>query len=697
MRSAVAWLLAALLGCSGAWVLLNSETVEEWILQQSTSSVRDDHELLGLQPNERWLVAIVSFPDAGPGTDDVAFAKQLLDQSAIDYVQQLSGGQSLVEVHVHPEIVLAPEPLATYGGDANGRDSASNGVFSPPALARHVVEHIDGDVNWGEYDLNDDGRVDRFMVLHTSYGQEESAERTERIWSHFTHFEEPLDLSTGDQLGHYTMSSLKPGSSGVGTILHETMHQMGALELYAVENDQSYRAWKGVGDWDIMASGNWNGGGRWPALPTGATLELIGANQTQNIVLKWPSTTVAPCFGPTVPLAPLAEGGKVLKVPLSPQEAIYIELRNDSGFDSRLPGHGLLVTQLDQSVGNEAQNTVNINPERPYLKVIEADGGDELIRGINSGEGSDLFLNGTMFGAEGVEIRNHDGIRVDWTARVLLQNNTYHVNFRSEGCNPSFDFDLPDHGSTLLRDESIPIVTENAINCSSNLTSTDGRGVLISVELQELRFSSPGVANSEFSVVGTVTCDGRTVHVHHNVQLLNRIPTPQTYTDIISPTEEMTLRVQLPSRGSGTQRLEVHLDGPLNRVATAPSDVVLNGNNTLMLTVTPNGLLTENMLVKGNVQLETEDGEMWAYAIELRATSSDTWWQDAMTPGRVIGVALLIFAAYWGVAGFGQRTLRPESSQTQPTVTTPQNPSLTAPMSTDSEGHVDPWGRPLDE
>lgn len=698
MRSAFAWLLAALLGCSGVWIVLNPDTVEEWILQQTTVTSAPNHELLGLQEDERWLVAIVTFSDAVQGPDDVGFAQQLLGDSASDYVQELSGGSSTVNVHVHPRVVMAPDPLSTYGGDINGRDTGSNGVFSPLALARHVAEQLEEDVNWSDYDLNGDKRVDRFMVLHTSIGQEESPDDTDRIWSHFTHFESPIALPNGFQLGHYTMSSLKTGSSGVGTILHETMHQMGALDLYAVENDQSYRSWKGVGDWDIMGSGNWNGGGRWPAMPTGATLDLIAANQTQPVVLEWPLTNAAPCLGPTIDLTPISDGGKVLKIPLTDRESVYVELRNDSGFDSRLPGHGVLVTQLDRTAGNEAQNTVNTNPDRPYLKVIEADGGNELLRGINSGEESDLFLNGTMFGAQGVEIRNHDGVLVSWMGKVTVTNGSFSINFRAEGCTPHFTLDLPDHGGTLLRDEALPIELLGATECTSNLTSTDGRGVLINLDRQELRFSSAGVANSAFHISGTITCDERTVHVHHEVQLMSRIPTPADHEGVISPTSDGTIEVALPSRGNGEQRLEVHLDGPLSRVASAPNNVVLDGNSTLLVTITPNGLLSENMLVRGQIQLETEDGAMWAYNVELLASSSDTWWQDAMTPGRVVGIALIVLAGYWFLAGMSQTT----ASVSKPTTNSEPHPEPEGPMVAASEltvplPQVDPWGRPLDD
>ena len=66
------------------------------------------------------------------------------------------------------------------------------------------------------------------------------------------------------EVKHFTISSVH---SGVGTVVHEMLHQMGALDLYDVHSDLPTSNWNGIGDWGIMASGNWNGNGAIPALP----------------------------------------------------------------------------------------------------------------------------------------------------------------------------------------------------------------------------------------------------------------------------------------------------------------------------------------------------------------------------------------------------------------------------------------------
>ena len=185
------------------------------------------------------------------------------------------------------------------------------------SLAEEAVLGVRTSVDWSDYDLDNDGTVDRFMVLHTTKGQEENPGNTNRIWSHYTQFQTPIDVGDGLDIAHYTMASLQTGTSGIGTIVHEMLHQMGAVDLYPVHDEVNSQSWKGPGDWDIMASGNWNGGGRWPAMPTGANLELVRPERVERLDLVWPSTTTRPCIGPSITLSGITEGGSVLKIPIA--------------------------------------------------------------------------------------------------------------------------------------------------------------------------------------------------------------------------------------------------------------------------------------------------------------------------------------------------------------------------------------------
>jgi len=689
MRRALAAVLAMLFLVSAGWTFANEALVEDWLLGQGPDQTNNSPALVTLQNEERWLVVVVDF-DAHPaengwGPDE---AENLIEQAVAPYIDQLSGREGTLVHDVHPKVVRASMNLEDYGQDAGGKDTAGDGAFLPAALAEEVVLSVKDDVNWSVYDLNEDGGIDRFLVLHTTKGQEESPSITNRIWSHYTQFNNPIALPGGLSIEHYTMASLQTGSSGVGTIIHEMLHQMGAVDLYPVHDDVNHQSWKGPGDWDIMASGNWNGGGRWPAMPTGANLELVRPERIKTLVLEWPPTAERPCIGQSIALDGVTEGGDVLKIPIAEHESVFIEYRSDSGYDSRLPGHGLLVSYQDRSVGDFERNEVNTNPNQPWLKVIEADEGDDLVKGSNQGEASDLFLNNSKFGAEGVKIRTHDGLLVPWVATVSGEAEPT-VSFTAEHCNPSFSLDLPDHGSVLLPNESIDLAISGEEGvCTGNLVASDGRGVSVVNEADRygIVFDREATPNSMLYIEGNISCGLDTVDVRYPVQILNRVPVSTVYKATIHPERNTVLEVPIESLGDNKQRVSIAFDGPLERVAAGQGFVELDDDTSYILTIEPSDLLSENMWVYGTIVLSTDTGQSWQISVELHATTNSNSVLETWTaPGRVIGIIFCILFLSSASAVFSAPSLK----------------NKTREVLQESEGKSEPealdaWGRPVD-
>lgn len=688
MRQVAAAFMAFVFLSSAAWTFTHEEKVEGWLVGQIAVENDEPSVQLPLQDREHWLVVVVDFEqntaNNGWGIEE---ADNMLNQAVVPYIEQLSGGDSNLSITVHDTVIRANFPLEDYGQDATGKDSGIGGEFLPSALAEEAVTSIMDEINWEVFDLDNDGAVDRFLVLHTTKGQEENPGNSNRIWSHFTYFEEPIELVDDHRIEHYTMASLQTGTSGVGTIIHEMLHQMGAIDLYPVHDEVAFQSWKGPGDWDIMASGNWNGGGRWPAMPTGANMELVRQQRIETVDLTWPTSAVQPCIGPSTVLRGITEGGMVLKIPISDTESVFIEHRSDSGFDSRLPGAGILVSYQDLSVGDFERNEVNTNPNQPWLKVIEADGGDDLVRGSNQGEASDLFLNNTTFGAEGVQIRTHDGILVPWVASVSGEENLS-VSFTAPSCNPSMKVDMSNHGSPVLPTGEISIdISGNTEPCTSELTSSDGRGVALTHNEQghTLTFSTQGTAPSTAFVEGTISCDGSTVHLRHPVHILNRIPLDSTFEATVHPDSTTMLDIPVASFGDGVQRFSVSIDGPLARVSSGEVSVLITEETSYVLVVEPNGLLTENMLVYGTVTISTDEGMSWTVDVELEATSiKDQWWTPLTEPGRIIAIMLSIL-------GLSALTGLMKKEKTTPE----EHEGQISELRTQEE--QDPWGRPLDD
>lgn len=108
MRTVIAWLFAVLFTASGGWMWANDATVASWIQDQIIDDDDGLEPLLGLQNQERWLVIVTDFSDSPAGENDLQLAEQLLEQSAVDYVHQMSGGSSELDIDVHARVVRTP-------------------------------------------------------------------------------------------------------------------------------------------------------------------------------------------------------------------------------------------------------------------------------------------------------------------------------------------------------------------------------------------------------------------------------------------------------------------------------------------------------------------------------------------------------------------------------------------------------------
>ena len=645
-----------LLLTAAVFSFVNDDFVEDWLKNNSITIQNDDSDILSIQEIENWPVVIVDFN--GRNTNQATAindAEDMLIPHADDYFSQLSGGEVSVNVDVHQVMVTATGSLSAYGSD-NGveRDSSSDGTHLPMLLAEEVVTSTRKSINWNKYDLNGDGTVDRLLILHTTIGQE-SGGNSNRIWSHFTTFENPVDLGNDLSVSHYAMASLGSKSDGFGTAMHEMLHQMGAYDLYPSDGQQT-SIWKGVGDWDIMASGNWNDDGKTPSLPMSSTLATIGLSNYVTVDFNWVEQG-GYCSADSIFFSPQDMAKIDYRIPIGQGEYVWIEYRGGNQYDQQLPGTGILVSYQDTTIDGYDDNELNINNKRPYLKVIEADGDNELLNGGNEGQSSDLFRNGSSFGSTGIEIRNHDGVLVNWYAEVVISNQI-EILFKVDNCDSSFHLDLPNHAVTVLPNEPIPIIASSSLNCTiqNGLTSTDGRLVSISPNqiqqnvdtMMSVTFNSAAQPNSMTRLVGTMTCGSQHRDIDIEILSLSIIPKNSTFISTIPVTSSTQIKIPIDSTGTGNHNFDYKIDGPLSRIAESEQNLRLTGNDDfLIIDINPNNLLTNNMIVNGVIEIMDSNDNMWLIDVELTAESSAAKsLNDYISPGQMIGLACM-FAALW--------------------------------------------------
>ena len=584
-------------------------------LDEYTEGDQGSAPIVPMQDDERWLVVVVDFPNAPEnGFRNVEKAELIMTgtKGADDYISQTTGGKTTLSVTILSNVYHAQKNDAYWGEDESDvRDVGAEGSDGPAGLAKSVIENSLNGVNLSHFDLNSDGWVDRFLILHTASVQEDSG-GTSSIWSHYGPLKEMVEVG-GYKFDHYTIAGF---DSGFGTIMHEMLHQMGALDLYDVHGHGTGQDWNGLGDWDIMASGNWNGvNGKTPALPSLATLDLIGVNRATEV-----SITSTVSESQEYILTPLSDGGTGLYIQISPTERVWMSYRGDFGFDRELPNHGLLVTIQDTAVGDFDQNLVNTNPEIPWLYVHEADGDSGLLSGNDEGDPGDVFTEGGKFGSEGRMIFDHHGRKVYWTIEVMdIGPNSIRLNLSSYGA-PSFTILPPHQPLQLLQNDDLIIQVNSTTSCTleSNLTSSDGRNVsiinngLITPGITHsvtLRWDSYGIIGGESILHGEFNCGDSEPQIvsikFYNIGL--RLDS-ESFSNDIPYSSNTIIHFPLEFYGEGEQIWEVRFEGPIDRIASTETNQNLGDGSIVNITIEPNDLLVPGMVARGELVLRDSQG-----------------------------------------------------------------------------------------
>ena len=185
---------------------------------------------------------------------------------------------------------------------------------------------------------------------------------------------------------------MAPEDGKVGVMAHELGHLLlGWPDLY----DTDYSS-AGTAGWDLMAGGSWNGGGNRPAHPTAWCKTRVG----------WINPTVLWNNAQSVTIPPYANNAVAYKLPVGSQtstEYFLVSNRQQTQFDTNLPGEGLIIEHVDDAKNNNTD-------ENHYLVDIEqADGKRDLNLNANRGDANDPFPTATNTAFTGASTPNSNG------------------------------------------------------------------------------------------------------------------------------------------------------------------------------------------------------------------------------------------------------------------------------------------------
>ena len=271
----------------------------------------------------------------------------------------------------------------------------------------------DKSVNYAKFDLNKDGAVSvdeaLFVIVcagyETSFGGSDA--KTPSVWGHkwtlWGAVSAPTldgvkvgDFFTGGgytQFGEWHARNSSPGKGNMATIgimCHEIGHDAAGLpDLYDIDGTSV-----GIGNWGLMGGGSWNR----TNLPGDSPAHFMG---WAKYFMSWIKPVIIKKGNKKITLKQIEKSKKksLYLIKENPNGAEFnkgkgeyflLENRQQTGYDSGLPGNGLLIWHIDEKQANNASEGTAKNSHR-LVDLEQADGKKDLDGPFNRGDEGDPF------------------------------------------------------------------------------------------------------------------------------------------------------------------------------------------------------------------------------------------------------------------------------------------------------------------
>ena len=256
------------------------------------------------------------------------------------------------------------ENRAYYGKDVNGNDQHADSLVIEGCLA------LDGEVDFKDYDWDDDGEVEHVVVIYAGNGQNDSQskDQNETIWPHQWALSQYKPWKAHKQNGviidMYCVinDEFRGTADGFGTFAHEYSHCLGLPDFY--QTGGTAHSKDNFGSYDLMHSGCYNGESWCPVNYT--AFEKYSLGWYKPLPLTEPTTVSG--------LKPMSDGGEAYYIDNdgNANEFYMLENRTKSGWDTYIPGAGLIITHYDYDDWAWMNNGINNTASHQRAVIIPA-------------------------------------------------------------------------------------------------------------------------------------------------------------------------------------------------------------------------------------------------------------------------------------------------------------------------------------
>lgn len=283
--------------------------------------------------------------------------------SAAQYFRENSQGAFTPEFDVFGPIQLEYRQ-AYYGGNhwVTGEDR------DPGAMVKEACDALDDIIDFNDYDRDHDGIVDNIFIFYAGLG-EASGGGEDTVWPHSWNMSSagyPNLYYDGVLINTYgctneweTYYGGNGRPDGVGTFIHEFSHVMGLPDLYATSFSSAFTP----GEWSALDYGPYNNNGMTPPNYGAFERYALGWIKPREIDSAINAT-----------LQPIDQNVCGIIRTSKDTEFFLVENRQQTGWDTYIPHHGMLIWHVDYDQYVWDSNSVNDSASHQYVDIVEADG-----------------------------------------------------------------------------------------------------------------------------------------------------------------------------------------------------------------------------------------------------------------------------------------------------------------------------------
>ena len=350
-------------------------------------------------PAPRGLLILANFSDVKfKDTNDYEVMDSLINAvncqvnggygSAAQYFRDQSDGQYAPVFDVYGPVDLS-QKQNYYGQNVGSGDDASDKYATDAVIEACILANEQyADLDFTNYDWNDDGYVDFVYVIYAGKGEADGG-ASYTIWPHnysiqiviqykgqgfYSTYSKSDTKIDGKYLDNYAMSQEIDGQTGSrvgnGTFCHEFGHVIGLPDFYDTSYGSNYSSQLTPNEWDVMDGGAYNGNGHCPPNYSAWEKYFMGWITPENLGSDGARLTLYANGTPEHNVYQINASGTLEKATKNGLN-YYIENRQKDGWDACLPSSGMLIWKVDFSASLWTNNEPNLSARgKPHYTLI---------------------------------------------------------------------------------------------------------------------------------------------------------------------------------------------------------------------------------------------------------------------------------------------------------------------------------------